>query len=114
MGKKPESEDATLGSKRPRFPELRVEERKLGDRSAIRVLNLRSSWKRPFMRCTGSKKVSRCDIVFPFPDAKHLEKSKVYFAMDICRGHHCIIEWRWLGLTKANRRARIHRGNLIS
>lgn len=68
MGKKPESEDATLGSKRPRFPELRVEERKLGDRSAIRVINLRSSWKRPFMRCTGSsEKVSRCDIVFPFP-----------------------------------------------
>lgn len=39
MGKKPESEDAMLGSKRPRFPELRVEERKLGDRSAIRVIN---------------------------------------------------------------------------
>lgn len=30
MGKKPESEDATLEGKWPRFPELRVEERKLG------------------------------------------------------------------------------------
>lgn len=28
--KKPESEDATLEGKWPRFPELRVEERKLG------------------------------------------------------------------------------------
>lgn len=39
MGKKPENEDAILGSKRPRFSELRVDERKLGDRSAMRVIN---------------------------------------------------------------------------
>lgn len=30
MGKKLEGEDATLEGKWPRFPELRVEERKLG------------------------------------------------------------------------------------
>lgn len=30
MGKKPESENATLEGKWPRFPELRVEERKFG------------------------------------------------------------------------------------
>lgn len=107
----------TLGSKRPRFPELRVEERKLVDHSAIRVINLRLFFETPFYETYGiaGERVS-LRYLFPPSLCKALRKIESLFRDGyLSKISSRVIDSHWLlGLTKANKRARIYGGNLIS